>query len=334
MLNVWQIALAETSPPSRILEDIVQSIACPISKPLVGAEVHCEEREFRPQLRHNADMGLQFTDASHKCVDLPEKRSSRQGVEFLQDSLLVLIKELLMVFESVRLTPERADKDPCHLGRLQYLANIPQQGSINAHQICRIDLVSFIEHAANSVRVWSEYFHDLLELIRDVKLMRVKSKKNKVRSVCHPSAYLCKIVISANALLASGKHTRCVNEGDLTQYVSGVNQCLKTAQEARPETGKALVRQLRQHSCCIALDHLLFRTVHNSHELIGARLGPDIEMRAVCASQPPHHGSLSCAVLADKQHLWSGLKFFRCDWRCAEMRIERTFLSWQHLLLV
>eukprot|EP00962_Isochrysis_galbana_P024204 scaffold7401_cov108-Isochrysis_galbana.AAC.2 len=108
----------------------------------------------------------------------------------------------------------------------------PHERAVNAQQPLRVDCVRLVKDNADLVVVPLERLDGLLELIRDVQLVRVEQKKDDVGARREPAAHRGEHVRAADALLLAREHAGRVDQGDVLQKRRVELRALELGQEA------------------------------------------------------------------------------------------------------
>mmetsp|Transcript_27342 Transcript_27342/g.89497 ORF Transcript_27342/g.89497 Transcript_27342/m.89497 type:complete len:466 (+) Transcript_27342:463-1860(+) len=244
-------------------------------------------------------------DALDKFVELALRRAVLYRLQIREESLLLLLKELLpehVPFRVCGFVVEAADVHFAHFGRLENLAQAPHQGTIDAEELLGVDGVSFIEDDAHFIVVSAQRRDDGFEFVGDVELVRVEEEQNDVAARDEPLANLDKVVGAVEALLVAAQHAGGVDESDFVEQRVRALRRLKLGQERGAEGGQTRERQGRLHHNGVAGSPSLVVAVDDNHEAVRRGLRTDVRARVVLLQQRFDEGRLPRRVLSEQQN--------------------------------
>mmetsp|Transcript_27521 Transcript_27521/g.80687 ORF Transcript_27521/g.80687 Transcript_27521/m.80687 type:complete len:444 (-) Transcript_27521:429-1760(-) len=194
-----------------VLLDVREQLRLRLLRPEVGGHLLLE-------VAHDVRVRLSEPHALDELVDLADGRVLWHVLEVGEQVAHLHLEELARPLRPAqRLVPEGADVDAHALGRLDDLAQRPHQRAVDAQQLLAVDGVRLVEHDADLVVVPLERLDRLLELVRDVQLVRVKEEENHVGARGEPGAHLGEGVRPPNALLLARQYAGRVDEGHVVK---------------------------------------------------------------------------------------------------------------------
>mmetsp|Transcript_359 Transcript_359/g.703 ORF Transcript_359/g.703 Transcript_359/m.703 type:complete len:215 (-) Transcript_359:45-689(-) len=156
---------------------------------------------LRLKMAYYVGQGFDLSNAFDEFVNFPHSGLTWQDGQISHEIALLLFEQLRIVKGLEGFTPEGPNINAKNLGRVDGLAERPEEGAVDTHELLPINLVRLVENASYLILVALEHVDGRLELIRNVQFMRVKEEDDQVSPVREPRHDLGEIVSAVGALL-------------------------------------------------------------------------------------------------------------------------------------
>ena len=260
------------------------------------------------QVGENECVGLGQSCPLDDVVKLPHGRGAWEGLDVVEEVILLCLKEATVLVKLERPVPERPDVHPAHFGRLHDLAQGPHEGPVDAHQLLRGDGVRLVQDDPHLLLVLLDALDHPPELVRYVQLVSVEQHDDHICPVREPLDDRLEVVPAVEALFLSGQDPGRVDQRDALEDGARDEDALHPAQEGVAELLEGAKLVGRVHGQGVARCGLLVWSVHDGGKLVGRGLRPDTHPREVPFEEVANERRLSGGVLTDKEDHWLRIK--------------------------
>mmetsp|Transcript_18575 Transcript_18575/g.53039 ORF Transcript_18575/g.53039 Transcript_18575/m.53039 type:complete len:338 (-) Transcript_18575:1-1014(-) len=191
-------------------------------------------RQLLAQVMDDVGMHLHAASAFHQLVYPSHHGLLRQPHDVLQQVHLLLLQQFGLLAAMQRRIPKGTHVHPTHLGRVHDLPQRPHQRTVHSHQLLRRDAVGLVQHDTHLIQMRDEQFHDTLQFIRYIQLVRIEHDDHQIGTFSEP-LHDAVVIVIAGTLFLSGQYARRVDHRDVLQYRRVQFDTFQSGEEVVPE---------------------------------------------------------------------------------------------------